>query len=126
MNVWPYTTRRWERLRLLKLQQNPLCEVCLQQRAEVVAAEVVDHRIPISERGRKERLASEAFPSLDALASLCASHHNQKTRAEQLGETHWMRKGCDIFGCPNDPDHHWNSRPPSRPKVSKNRRRNAT
>ena len=108
MNAWPYTTRRWQRLRLLKLQQNPLCEVCLQQRAEIQAAEVVDHRVPISQHGRKVRSAPEAFPSLDALASLCASHHNQKTSAERLGETDWMRKGCDIFGRPNDPDHHWN------------------
>jgi 5-methylcytosine-specific restriction endonuclease McrA len=108
MSCWPYTTRRWERLRLQKLQQNPLCEVCLRQSAEVVAAEVVDHRVPISEHGRKARLMSEAFPPLDALASLCASHHNQKTRAEQLGEKDWMCKGCDIFGRPLNRDHHWN------------------
>jgi|SRR6516164_4762995 len=107
MNVWPYTTRRWERLRRLKLAMNPCCEACLQA-GEVQAAEVVDHRVPISEHGRKVRSAAEAFPSLDALASLCASHHNQKTSAERLGETDWMRKGCDIFGRPNDRDHHWN------------------
>ena len=108
MSCWPYTTRRWARLRLQKLARNPLCEVCLQQFAEVVAAEVVDHRTPISERGRKERRMSEGFPPLEGLASLCAAHHNQKTRAEQLGEIDWMRRGCDIFGRPNDPDHHWN------------------
>jgi 5-methylcytosine-specific restriction protein A len=107
MSDWPYTTRRWERLRLLKLAQHPLCEACLQD-GEVVPAEVVDHRIPISERGRKERSASEAFPSLEHLASLCASHHNQKTRAEQLGQEDWMRAGCDVFGRPNDRDHPWN------------------
>jgi hypothetical protein len=98
----------------VKLARNPLCEVCL-QRAEIAAAEVVDHRTPISERGRKERRMSEAFPPLDELASLCASHHNQKTRAEQLGETDWMRKGCDIFGRPNDCDHPWNK--PSAAKI---------
>jgi 5-methylcytosine-specific restriction protein A len=108
MSVWPYTTRRWERIRLLKLQESPLCEVCLQQFAEIVPAEIVDHRIPITKEGREKRLAAEAFPPLDALASLCQSHHNQKTRAEQLGEKNWMRKGCDIFGRPNDPDHPWN------------------
>jgi hypothetical protein len=67
---------------------------------------VVDHRIPISERRREERLASEAFPALEQLASLCESHHNAKTRAEQLGEN-YMHKGCDIFGYPNDPNHPW-------------------
>jgi 5-methylcytosine-specific restriction enzyme A len=107
MSCWPYTTRRWERLRRLKLKTHPLCEACLQV-GEIEPATVVDHRIPISERGRQERLASEAFVSLDQLASLCASHHNTKTRAEQLGQQDWMRAGCDVFGRPNDPDHPWN------------------
>jgi 5-methylcytosine-specific restriction protein A len=115
MSVWPYTTRRWERVRLLKLQESPLCEVCLQQFAEIVPAEVVDHRNPISERGRKQRVMAEGFPPLEGLASLCAPHHNQKTRAEQLGEKDWMRKGCDIFGRPNDPDHPWNKGHQTRP-----------
>src|SRR6516164_9796192 len=109
MSTWPYSTQRWQRLRKLKLQQNPLCEVCLQGRAEIVPAIAVDHRTPISERGRKERLVSEAFPPLDQLTSLCESHYNQKTRAEQLGED-YLRKGCDIFGRPNDPDHPWNKK----------------
>jgi 5-methylcytosine-specific restriction enzyme A len=107
MSVWPYTTRRWERLRLQKFQLNPLCEACLQA-GEVVPAEVVDHRIPISENGRKQRVMAEGFPPLEGLASLCASHHNQKSRAEQLGQKDWMRAGCDIYGRPNDRDHAWN------------------
>jgi 5-methylcytosine-specific restriction protein A len=107
MSVWPYTTRRWERVRLLKMQQNPLCEACLQV-GEIVPAEVVDHRTPISKEGREKRSAAEAFPPLDRLASLCAGHHNAKTRAEQLGVKNWMNKGCDIFGRPLDRNHHWN------------------
>jgi 5-methylcytosine-specific restriction enzyme A len=110
MSEWPYNTRRWERVRQQKMMEFPLCEVCLRQFAEVVPAEVVDHRNPISERGRKERLAAEAFPPFNQLASLCASHHNAKTRCEQLGEKNWMRKGCDIFGRPLDPDHPWNKK----------------
>ena len=117
MSCWPYTTRRWKRLRRLKLQTNPLCEACLQN-GEITPAEVVDHRIPISERGRKGRLAAEAFLPLDQLASLCAPHHNTKTRAEQLGQTDWMRAGCDIFGRPNDPDHPWNRERAARAKGS--------
>jgi 5-methylcytosine-specific restriction endonuclease McrA len=109
MSTWPYSTQRWQRLRKLKLQQNPLCEICLQERAEIVPAIAVDHRIPISKDGREKRLASEAFPALDQLASLCESHHNAKTNAEQRGED-YMRKGCDIFGRPNDPDHPWNKK----------------
>jgi 5-methylcytosine-specific restriction enzyme A len=107
MSIWPYTTRRWERVRLLKMQQNPLCEACLQV-GEITPAEVVDHRTPISKEGRVKRSAAEAFPALDQLASLCANHHNAKTRAEQLGEKNYMHKGCDVFGYPLDPDHPWN------------------
>jgi hypothetical protein len=72
-----------------------------------VPAIAVDHRTPISERGRKERLASEAFPTLDQLTSLCESHHNAKTRAEQLGERDWMLRGCDVRGYPLDRNHPW-------------------
>ena len=64
-------------------------------------------RKPISKEGRVKRSAAEAYPPLDQLASLCVSHHNAKTWAEQRGEDYW-RKGCDIFGRPNDPDHPWN------------------
>ena len=109
MSVWPYTTRRWQRLRKLKMQCNPLCEACLQV-GEIVPAEVVDHRRPITKEGRERRSAAEAFPPLDQLASLCAMHHNQKTRAEQLGEKDYMHRGCDVFGRPLDPEHHWNKR----------------
>ena len=106
MSVWPYTTRRWERVRKQKMMRDPLCEACLTV-GEITPAEVVDHRKPITKEGREKRSAAEAFPPLDALASLCASHHNAKTWAEQRGEDYW-RKGCDIFGRPNDPDHPWN------------------
>jgi 5-methylcytosine-specific restriction enzyme A len=106
MSVWPYTSRRWERVRQQKMMRDPLCEACLQV-GEIVPAEVVDHRVPISKEGREKRSAAEAFPPLDRLASLCESHHNAKTRAEQLGEKNWMHKGCDIFGYPNDRNHPW-------------------
>jgi 5-methylcytosine-specific restriction enzyme A len=99
MSVWPYSTQRWQRLRLHKLRQQPLCEACLQV-GEIEPATVVDHRVPITQGG-------DSFPALDRLASLCESHHNAKTAAEQRGED-YMRKGCDIFGRPNDPDHPWN------------------
>jgi 5-methylcytosine-specific restriction endonuclease McrA len=105
MSVWPYTTRQWERVRQQKTMRDPLCEACLQI-GEIVPAEVVDHRTPISKEGRKKRLAAEAFPPLDRLASLCARCHNHKTRAEQCGED-YLLKGCDVFGNPNDPRHPW-------------------
>jgi 5-methylcytosine-specific restriction protein A len=106
MSTWPYSTRRWERLRLQKMQVNPCCEACLQI-GEVVPAEVVDHRVPISREGRKERRAAEAFTPLDQLASLCARCHNSKTRAEQLGVKDYMRRGFDVRGYPLDRNHPW-------------------
>jgi 5-methylcytosine-specific restriction protein A len=99
MSVWPYSTRRWERLRRLKLQQHPLCQSCLQL-GRIEPAVAIDHRTPIKRGG-------EAFPALDLLASLCVRCHNAKTRAEQAGED-YLRKGCDVFGYPLDPNHPWN------------------
>ena len=71
VSIWPYTTRRWERVRQQKMMRDPLCEACLTV-GEIVPAEVVDHRRPITKEGRAKRSAAEAFPPLDALASLCA------------------------------------------------------
>ncbi len=100
MSTYPYNTARWGRLRRLKLQVNPLCQSCLQL-GRIEAATAVDHRKPISAGG-------EPFPALDGLASLCASCHNTKTRAEQMGEENWLHKGCDVHGFPLDPNHPWN------------------
>jgi 5-methylcytosine-specific restriction endonuclease McrA len=117
VSVWPYTTRRWERLRRVKLQTNPLCEACLQI-GVIECATVVDHRTPISKHGREQRSAAEAFPALNQLASLCVSCHNTKSRSEQLGQTDWMRAGCDIFGYPRDPNHPWNRERATKAKSS--------
>ena len=99
MSRRPYSTQKWQRLRKYKLQVNPLCEACLQM-GYIEPATTVDHRTPINAGG-------DPYPEIDKLASLCEPHHNAKTRAEQLGED-YMRKDCDIFGRPNDPDHPWN------------------
>jgi hypothetical protein len=77
VSIWPYTTRRWERVRQQKMMRDPLCEACLTV-GEIVPAEVVDHRRPISKEGRAKRSAAEAFPPLDQLASLCASTTTKK------------------------------------------------
>jgi len=95
-----YGTQRWQRFRQHKLRRDPLCESCLQF-GKIEPANVVDHRVPISAGG-------DPFPPLDELASLCERCHNTKTRAEQLGETNWFYKGCDINGMPLDPRHPWN------------------
>ena len=105
MAKWPYTTQRWQRLRRQKLQERPLCEYCLNE-GRLTVAVAIDHIIPIARGG-------DAYPPLDHLMSCCASHHNQKTRAEQLGKEHTPKgiRGCDVFGNPLDPNHDWYKAP---------------
>jgi 5-methylcytosine-specific restriction enzyme A len=83
----------------MKLRNHPLCEACLQM-GQIEPASAVDHRVRIKGGG-------DPYPALDRLASLCARHHNAKTRAEQMGEENYMLKGCDAFGYPLDPRHPW-------------------
>jgi 5-methylcytosine-specific restriction endonuclease McrA len=87
MATWPYNTQRWQRLRRLKLRENPLCELCLDS-GVVEAATVVDHLVAIKKGG-------EPFPPLYAMLSLCAPCHSTKTRViEQLGRKisrAWLR-----------------------------------
>src|SRR5215510_10954341 len=98
MAKWPYNTQRWQRLRRMKLREHPLCEACLAQ-GRIEPASAVDHRVRVTAGGNP-------YPVLDQLASLCASCHNSKTRAEQAGED-WLQKGCDVRGYPLDPAHPW-------------------
>ena len=62
--------------------------------------------LPSSITGLPIKRGGDPFPHLDQLASLCEGCHNAKTRAEQMGED-WLRKGCDVFGYPLDPNHPW-------------------
>lgn len=107
MADWPYSTARWQRLRRLKLSSSPICEDC-ERIGIVVPAQAVDHRTPISAGG-------EAFPDLDALASLCHSCHSAKTaRGVEAGAVRTskprVRKGCDADGNPLDPTHPWSTK----------------
>lgn len=100
MAKWPYSTQRWQRLRRMKLREDPLCELCLKT-GWPEPATTVDHLVAVSKGG-------DPFPPLYALLSLCASCHNTKTRViEQLGKKFLVR-GCDVHGHPLDPDHPWN------------------
>lgn len=97
MAAWPYSTQRWQRLRRLKLAEQPICERCITQ-GRVEAATDVDHRRPISQGG-------DPFPPLDQLNSFCHSCHSTKTNEDMTGKV----KGCDVDGWPLDPDHAWSS-----------------
>src|SRR5579863_9629475 len=65
----------WRRLRVMHLNSNPLCIVCLAEDRVTVATEV-DHRIPIIVR-------PDLRLDMANLDSLCASCHSKKTRREQ-------------------------------------------
>ncbi|NSZ01218.1 hypothetical protein G6M70_07035 [Agrobacterium tumefaciens] len=56
MSRWPYNTARWQRLRIAKLMECPVCEPC-RARGVIEIAEVVDHDKAINAGG-------DAFPPL--------------------------------------------------------------
>ncbi|PLU24581.1 hypothetical protein BMJ26_02105 [Sinorhizobium medicae] len=109
MAAYPYNTARWQRLRIAKLNECPICEAC-QRRGVIVGADAVDHIVAISAGGA-------AFPSTDGLKSLCYPCHNSKTGRVDRGNRGLKRglKGCDLQGNPLDPDG-WE---PSSPAVGR-------
>jgi 5-methylcytosine-specific restriction protein A len=103
MAEWPYSTQRWQRLRLSKLRATPLCEYCTPGREQ--PASQVDHKTPVKEGGDPW--------AWDNLASCCASCHSRKTASEDGAFGNAKRKGrplkgCDAQGRPMDRRHWWN------------------
>jgi 5-methylcytosine-specific restriction protein A len=95
-----YDSRFWrDRLRPWQLQHQPLCEHCLAL-GLCTAATQVDHIKPISDGGDAR--------DPDNLQSLCASHHSQKTRADNGGGRSASGGACDASGNPTSPNHPWN------------------
>lgn len=72
-----YQTSAWKKLRDDKLITHPWCASCL-QRKRSVAAQEVDHVIPV-------RLRYELRNSLNNLQSLCSSCHSKKTARDRRG-----------------------------------------
>ena len=102
MADWPYSTARWQRLRLAKLAREPLCYAC-QLRGDTRPAVAVDHVVAISAGG-------PAFPDFDGLMSLCERCHNEKTRAldhPNVKDGGRRFKGFDAEGNPIDPADDW-------------------
>ncbi len=86
-----YNSKRWKRIRALKLRETPLCEYCPEGRR--MPATEVDHFKAISDGG-------EPF-DYNNLRSVCHRCHSQKTaNGERL-------KGCDKNGLPLDASHPW-------------------
>jgi len=88
---------KWQQARLEFLAIHPLC-VHHEEKGEVVASAVVDHKIP-------HRGDLILFWRRDNWQALCKSCHDSwKQRLEKSGKV----AGCDPKGVPIDPNHHWN------------------
>ena len=89
-----YNTARWQRLRVLKLRFDPLCEYCPPERR--LEASEVDHFKAIEDGGEPFEWGN--------LRSTCKSCHSQKTAHGEV------LHGCDENGIPRDSRHEWNAR----------------
>jgi len=84
-NIDPfYNNQPWRKLRIKKLKQNPLCEVC-QKSGHIKEGKVIDHHLP-------RRFWPEHSLRLENLTTMCESHHNQKSRLESTitSKTQWL------------------------------------
>lgn len=61
-----YDSKRWKHLRMLKINRNPVCEICKRQ-----PAHTVDHKIPINQGG--------PIWDIEGLTSLCKTCNFSKT-----------------------------------------------
>lgn len=71
-----YNSREWKDLRIAKLRQQPLCEIC-QQHGIVRSAHSVHHVVPIETATTMEEMKRLAFCDLDGLMSLCDECHHK-------------------------------------------------
>ena len=91
--------RTWQKMSKGFLRAHPLCQCpqCDEGRVRVVAADVVDHKVP--HHGDRA-----LFWARDNWQALCAPHHN---RDKQSQERTGLLPGCDADGLPLDEAHPW-------------------
>lgn len=68
-----YNSKRWRQLRRYKMENNPLCECCL-EKGIVTPAEHVHHIIPFS-RGETDNQCWNLLLSYNNLKSVCTKCH---------------------------------------------------
>ena len=85
--------RAWATLRECVLNEQPLCEHCLDDYDKLTPATEVDHIDNDPTNNTRQNLAS-----------LCKPCHSRKTNAEMGHKVTW---GCDVNGVSLDPNHPW-------------------
>ena len=70
-----YHSPQWKKVRAIKMNRNPFCEICSANN-RYARAEIVDHIVEIRDGG--------AALNIDNLQSLCRTCHNQKTAKERI------------------------------------------
>lgn len=69
-----YNTPQWKNLRALKVQNNPLCEKCLEE-GKITPTQEVHHILSFCKRGLTEEEVYKRAFDYDNLMSLCKDHH---------------------------------------------------
>lgn len=70
-----YDSSAWRALRKLKLQRNPMCEICYAD-GRLTEATIVDHIVAVKD-------SDEGRLDIANLQSVCLSCHSRKTRQEE-------------------------------------------
>lgn len=91
-----YHTTVWRKLRLVQLDKEPLCCVCLRHGKEKPAT-VVDHKQPFGD-------SWALFVDPNNHQSTCKLCHDS---AKRLQQNHGVMPGCDENGLPLDDNHPW-------------------
>lgn len=94
-----YNRKRWKKLRLDHLAENPLCVMCKQE-GRVTVAEVVDHITP-------HKGDEDLFHNPMNLQGLCKLHHDAAKQKAEKNKVNTV--GCGEDGIPKDPGHHWHA-----------------
>lgn len=85
-----YQTDRWKRLRLVKLSENPICEIC-ENNGVITPAVDVHHKVSFMTTDDKVKRHKLAF-DIRNLLSLCRDCHLYEHNVISKEETPWGRK----------------------------------
>lgn len=78
-----YNSKEWKRLKALKKQANPVCELCIQEgqangvkRGYLTPTQCIHHIVPIETASNMEEMRALAF-RWSNLQALCYRHHHE-------------------------------------------------